>query len=110
MEQVWFRGAHADIGGQLGNFTQARPLSNIPLVWMLEKAEASGLALPDNWHDRFPCDVHAPMVGTWQRWGKVFLLRRKRVVGADRSESLHPTVPEAAQGLRAILTNFSALF
>ena len=110
VEQVWFRGAHADIGGQLGNFTQARPLANIPLVWMLEKAEACGLALPDNWHDRFPCDVHAPMVGTWQRWGKVFLLRRKRVVGADRSESLHPTVPEAAQGLRAILTNFSALF
>ena len=74
------------------------------------RMEACGLALPDNWHDRFPCDVHAPMVGTWQRWGKVFLLRRKRVVGADRSESLHPTVPEAAQGLRAILTNFTALF
>jgi hypothetical protein len=46
VEQVWFRGAHADIGGQIGDFAAARPLANIPLVWMLERAEALGLACP----------------------------------------------------------------
>ncbi|NGM45618.1 DUF2235 domain-containing protein [Rhodobacter sp. SGA-6-6] len=95
VEQVWFRGAHGDVGGQLGAFTPARPLSNIPLVWMLGRAEACGLELPPGWQARFPCDPRAPMVGTWRSWGKVFLLRRRRVVGRDRSERLHESVPQA---------------
>jgi hypothetical protein len=36
------------------------------------------------------------MVGTLRSWGKAFLLRRKRVVGRDRSERLHPTAVAAA--------------
>ncbi|TMV52408.1 DUF2235 domain-containing protein, partial [Thioclava sp. BHET1] len=36
VEQVWFRGTHGDVGGMLGGFHAARPLANIPLVWMLE--------------------------------------------------------------------------
>lgn len=93
VEQVWFRGAHGDIGGQLGDFDAARPLANIPLVWMLSRAEACGLDLPPGWRNRFPCDATAPMVGTWRSWGKVFLLRRRRLVGRDRSERLHDSVP-----------------
>ncbi|MFN3578207.1 MAG: DUF2235 domain-containing protein [Tabrizicola sp.] len=96
VEQVWFRGAHGDIGGQIGDFQAARPLANIPLVWMLDRAEALGLALPEGWRDRFPCDPEAPMVGTLRSWGKAFLLRRKRRVGRDRSERLHPTALAAA--------------
>lgn len=46
IEQVWFRGSHGDVGGQLGGRHYARPLSNVPLVWMLEQAEAAGLPLP----------------------------------------------------------------
>ena len=93
VEQVWFRGAHGDIGGQLGNYTQARPLANIPLVWMLDRAETVGLTLPPGWRDRFPCDATAPSLGTWRGWGKWFLLRHRRSVGQDPSERLHPTVP-----------------
>lgn len=93
IEQVWFRGAHGDIGGQIGSFASARPLANIPLVWMLDRAETCGLALPDGWRDRFPCDADAPMVGTWRGWGGVFLLRHRRIVGRDRSEYLHSTAP-----------------
>jgi uncharacterized protein (DUF2235 family) len=96
VEQVWFRGAHADIGGQIGDFAAARPLANIPLVWMLDRAEALGLMLPEGWRARFPCDPTAPMVGTWRSWGKWFLLRRPRAVGRDRSERLHPTAVGAA--------------
>jgi uncharacterized protein (DUF2235 family) len=92
VEQVWFRGAHGDVGGQLGGFAAARPLANIPLVWMLGKAEGCGLILPPGWRVRFPCDPEAPMVGSWQGWGKTFLLRRRRRVGRDPSESIHPSV------------------
>lgn len=100
VEQVWFRGAHGDIGGQIGGYAAARPLANIPLVWMLDRAEALGLALPAGWRDRFPCDPLAPMVGTWRSWGKAFVLRRKRNVGRDPSERLHPTAVAAKRGPR----------
>ncbi len=95
VEQVWFRGAHPDVGGQIGDFAVARPLANIPLVWMLERAEGCGLALPDDWRARFPCDASAPMLGTWVGWGKIFLLRRRRVVGRDASERVHPSAQGA---------------
>ncbi len=86
--QMWFRGAHGDIGGQLGGFEAARPLSNIPLVWMLGKAERCGLPLPMGWRTRFACDADAPSVGTMRGWGKTFVYRRKRVVGVDASEEV----------------------
>lgn len=91
MEQVWFRGNHGDIGGQLAGFAPARPLSNIPLVWMLGKAESCGLKLPGDWRARFPQDAEAPSSGLWRGWSLLFALRRRRAVGQDRSESLHPT-------------------
>lgn len=95
LEQRWFRGAHGDVGGQLGGFQAARPLSNIPLVWMLERAESSGMALPEGWRDMFPTDPSAPSVGTTRGWGKAFLLRARRKVGGDPSEAVHPSVAAA---------------
>lgn len=92
VEQVWFRGTHGDVGGQLSGFEPARPLANISLVWMLDKAELHGLPLPEGWRSRFPTDPHAPSVGTWRGWGKIFLLRRHRLVGQDPSERLHVSV------------------
>lgn len=94
MEQVWFRGAHGDIGGQLGGFSAARPLSNIPFVWMMDKAAGCNLLLPEGWQDRFEQDPDAPAVGTIRSWGKLFLARRRRVIGRDASESIHPTATD----------------
>lgn len=91
-EQVWFRGCHGDVGGQLGGYEAARPLSNISLVWMLEQAETCGLPLPRGWRLRIFTDPDGPSVGTWRGWGKIFLLRKRRVVGRDRSERLHESV------------------
>ncbi|MCT8159550.1 DUF2235 domain-containing protein [Pseudoruegeria sp. SHC-113] len=99
VQQVWFRGAHGDVGGQLGGYDAARPLANIPLVWMLERLEGHGVALPADWRARFPCDPAAPSVGMNRGWGKMFLARRRRTIGQDVSESIHPTaeahVPKA---------------
>ncbi|WP_010138377.1 DUF2235 domain-containing protein [Oceanicola sp. S124] len=92
LEQVWFPGTHGDVGGQLGGFTEARGLSNLPLVWMLGQAEFRGLPLPPAWRERFPTDIHAPSVGQWRGFAKLFLLRKPRVVGADPSERLHDSV------------------
>ena len=99
VQQMWFRGAHGDIGGHLEGFEPARPLANIPLVWMLERGEAAGLPLPDGWHREIHCDPGAPSVGTWRGWGWLFLLRARREVGVDPSESVHETAGEAAQDM-----------
>lgn len=100
VEQMWFRGAHADVGGQVGDDAQARLLSNLPLVWMLERAETVGLTLPPGWRARFPTDVNAPMIGTWRSWGKWFLLRSRRRIGRDTSEQLHPSLAGVARRKR----------
>jgi len=92
LEQVWFRGAHSDIGGHVWSFPKARPLSNIPLVWMLERAEMCGLTLPNNWQPRFPCDPMAPKLGNKRGLAKFFLFRDQRKIGRYPSEFLHPSV------------------
>ena len=95
MEQMWFRGAHGDVGGELGGMPQVRPLSNIPLVWMLEKAVKHGLALPTGWQDRFAQDPKAPARGSWTGYSRVFINRKSRIIGADPSEAIHPSVAQA---------------
>lgn len=105
--QMWFRGYHADIGGQLWGAEEARPLANIPLVWMLEQAEAAGLPLPDGWRAGLRRDADAPPVGNWRGWGMAFLARGPRVAGHDLSEALHSSVPRPYDG-PAVLTGHLA--
>ncbi len=91
MEQVWFRGTHGDVGGQLGGFEAARHLSNIPFAWIVGRLELCGLDLPDNWRARYVQDADAPSIGGWRGWSRLFLFRRRRIVGRDPSERLHET-------------------
>lgn len=91
MEQVWFRGNHGDIGGQISGREDVRPLSNIPLVWMMERLNQCGMVLPEDALQRFPQDENAPSTGPWHGWSKYFLYRRKRQVGVCRSERVHKT-------------------
>ncbi|AHM04148.1 peptidoglycan binding protein domain protein [Roseibacterium elongatum DSM 19469] len=96
VQQMWFRGTHGDVGGQIDGWSPARGLSNIPLVWMLQEAEAAGLPLPMVWRHRYVTDATAPSIGTFMGAGKYFLLRHRRHVGLDPSEYLHPSARPAA--------------
>ncbi len=91
LEQVWFVGAHSNIGG---GYEDSR-LSDIALIWMIEQAEAQGLAFDDEYFKEFvfdesggrPVDTTAPLV---------YRLKKKleREIGrADRSnEAIHGSV------------------
>lgn len=97
LEQMWFRGTHGDVGGMLGGYEESRPLSNIPLVWMLEKAECCGLPLPAGWQSRFPQDPTAPSSGSFRGIGRWLVTRKARKVGLDPSERVHPSVALAPE-------------
>lgn len=91
VSQVWFRGTHGDVGGQLEGRAEARPRANLTLTWMLEEAEKVGLRLPSEWRAQFPVDANAPTVGNFRGFGKLFWERRRRVLGQDASEAVHPS-------------------
>ena len=95
LEQAWFRGAHGDVGGQIGDFQAARPLANIPLVWMLDNAERCGLPLPPDWRSRIPCDAAAPSLG--DRHCPVFPLSQTPPA-ALRSLGIHPPLGPGRHG------------
>lgn len=94
LEQVWFAGTHGDVGGQLGGFQHARPLSNLPLVWILLQAELRQLPLPEGWRETLPTDHAAPSLGMWRGWGRMFLIRERRMMGVDPSERIHESALE----------------
>ena len=95
LEQVWFAGAHGDVGGERGCDDAAAPLSNLSMIWMLERAERSGLALPEGWREALAADHTAPMVGCRTGIARLFLLRAPRAYAPGiHGQSLHPSVAE----------------
>ncbi|MDS9469802.1 DUF2235 domain-containing protein [Paracoccus sp. MBLB3053] len=43
VSQVWFAGSHIDVGGGDTAIARSGRLSNIPLLWLAERAEAAGM-------------------------------------------------------------------
>ncbi len=66
LEQVWFAGVHADVGG---GYEDTR-YSDIPLAWMMEKAAACGLAFKDAPPSPRPLEGWAPHE-SWKRFYRV---------------------------------------
>jgi len=108
VEQMWFAGAHCDVGGQVADRPAARALANIPLRWIIGRAVHCGLRVPEDWAARFPVDPLAPAAGNRTGHARLFWTRSPRVVGQHASEDVHPSVRERMAGLpgyrpRAIL-------
>ena len=81
--EVWFRGAHSDIGGGNGNLG----LNNIAFTWMLRKAAATGLAIDRvRLHEASAAADPAAAV----QWPRDFVKNRKREIAAD--DRVHHTV------------------
>jgi len=100
MEQVWFPGAHGDVGGERGCLFPPVPLTNLGFVWMMERAEARGLILPQGWREDFPTDPTAPMVGSRRGVNRLFLLRRPREAQrGENGQSVHDSIHERCAGV-----------
>ena len=92
LEQTWFAGVHGDVGGNIGDHTAARPAANIPLNWMLRRAEQHGLILPEGWEGRFPEDPAAPQIGNRTGMARMFIFRRRRAAGGGDGEVIHLSI------------------
>ncbi|GJP91488.1 sporulation associated protein [Aspergillus niger] len=57
IQEVWFPGCHADIGGGWKRAKgEAWPLSHAPLVWMVQEAKKAGLQFDPKKLKQFECD------------------------------------------------------
>ena len=64
LKQVWFTGAHGDVGGGYAR----RGLAEIALQWMLAEAAAEGLLLHADPVIPQPPNPHAKMHKPWRKW------------------------------------------
>lgn len=90
VEQVWFAGAHSNVGGGYAD----RMLSDQAFLWMIEKARPL-LAFDEEYlarkaealaADKAAGELIDSRTGIWK-----FLGRALRTIGADRSETVHPS-------------------
>ncbi|MDO9500714.1 DUF2235 domain-containing protein [Falsiroseomonas sp.] len=113
IRQVWFAGAHSDVGGGYTN----RLLAEIPLLWMAEEAQAAGLQLDSSMLPPATCGTlnplaaqhesrprltrwlpprfrevlqRAPALGTWERLSRPRDQHGRALQPIN--ESLHPSV------------------
>jgi len=76
LEQVWFCGAHGDVGGGDAPRVAGRPsLADIPLAWMVSKARPLGLHFYPEFLAKYPLPMDASFAAavldkSWQpEWG-----------------------------------------
>jgi len=55
IDELWFPGGHADIGGGWEATEGEHPLSHVPLVWIVREAQRSGLAFDEEKMDALNC-------------------------------------------------------
>ena len=90
VEQVWFAGAHGNIGGGYRD----SGLSDIALKWMIEKAEACGLSFDEEYiRECVEPQVDGALVDSRTGFYKVWPRLERQVSRPDHfHESVHPSV------------------
>jgi hypothetical protein len=88
VEQAWFAGCHADIGG--GNKT--RGLSDVAWLWMLCQAELLGLALDRSYIGSQALPSPKARITNSSKGMMWAVPRRIRVFGSGVNECCHPSV------------------
>jgi uncharacterized protein (DUF2235 family) len=90
VEQVWFAGAHGNIGGGYRD----SGLSDIALKWMIEKAEACGLSFDEEYiRECIEPQVDGALVASRTWLYKVWPRLERQVRRPDHfHESVHPSV------------------
>jgi hypothetical protein len=94
VEQVWFAGVHADVGGGYAHVNGVA-LSDIPLAWMAQEAARVGLQFETHLYDKQGLDPLARLHRSHKRFW--------RVLGKSRR-----TIPDGAIMHRSVKQRFDA--
>ena len=87
MEQVWFAGVHADVGG----WYKERGLSDIALLWMLKKAEQCGMQLDSQKLAKIKGDPSGKIHNSYTLWWWLLLTHKRKVLPGGK---VHNSVKE----------------
>ena len=93
IEQVWFAGAHSDVGG----WYDERGLSNVALHWMLGKASACGLRVD---RARLASRTPNPHDTMHPSWTGIWKARPRRTRKIPEGARVHRSVFERRDGAR----------
>jgi uncharacterized protein (DUF2235 family) len=74
VEQVWFAGAHADVGGGHAPDEDGARLSDLPLEWMMKEATKAGLTIETHLKGELRPDARATLHPSRR---KIYRLRRE---------------------------------
>jgi uncharacterized protein (DUF2235 family) len=82
VQQVWFCGAHSDVGGGEPDDPGATALSDVTLAWMMSKASALGLQLDPDAQKRYmvPLDPKYALDALHASWNILWGFPRKRTI------------------------------
>ncbi|WP_369157445.1 phospholipase effector Tle1 domain-containing protein [Candidatus Thiodiazotropha sp. LNASS1] len=90
LEQTWFAGVHADISGGY----RERGLSDIPLQWMLDKANAAGMLIDQEQYQRLQPDPLSKMHNSRVGPLRFFPSHPRKIT---KGAMLHPSVEKRIQ-------------
>jgi uncharacterized protein (DUF2235 family) len=93
VEQVWFTGAHSNVGG--GCAKRERALSDIAFAWMMDKASGCGLRLEDDWTSRLGQCALGQSHYSWKYW-MMYLWPIRREM--PQQASVHKSVIDRMEG------------
>ncbi|WP_166253648.1 DUF2235 domain-containing protein [Marinobacter salicampi] len=91
IKQVWFAGAHSDVGGGYGPDRHDHLLADIPLLWMMEEARRQNLVF----NDTLPTSTHTTAEQHNEYKGKYRLLGKliRDIPAPNRIKTwVHPSV------------------
>ncbi len=88
VEQVWFPGVHADVGG---GYVE-RGIANATLIWMLRRAQTAGMKLRDGWEQDIPPDPTDKNSQHNSRTGLLWMLLGKKVRPIPEGAHIHQSV------------------
>ncbi|NQT34352.1 DUF2235 domain-containing protein [bacterium] len=94
LKQVWFAGAHSNVGGSYEPDEDGSLLSDNPLAWMIGEAQQSGLTIETHLHDEIKQDSMAELHNSRT---KFYRLKRKfyrRIKHGKGSVLIHRSVKQ----------------
>lgn len=102
LKQVWFAGAHSDVGGSHPPDANGALLSDIPLGWMIREAEAVGLKIEDHLPACLRPDPHASLHKSYRNFYRLKMRYHRPIQFPDEDDPrpvlIHRSVPERWEG------------